>query len=113
MEDVVTSEVIGGKDVIVEISLIKLNYEYTTLENWVLAGIERKSGKSFAVFLQEIDNMDRGVIEPLIVEHIRPGSVIMSECLPFYDNVENLVDRKGNHLNYKHHSFYPGTRSCY
>ena len=104
-----TSEVIGD---FVEISLVRVrsvdcespqpSNDMIMYDNWVLAGTERETGKSFAVFLGEKDKIGLDVIEPLIVEHIRPGAWMISECWPFHNNMKNLVDREGNHLNYHH-----------
>ena len=127
MEHVVTSEVIGGKNVHwrekVEISLARVkskdcetpepSNDMITRDNWVLAGTERDTGKSFAVFLGEKDKIGLDVIEPLIVKHIRPGTLMISESWPFYDNMKNLVDRKGKHLDYEHLTYRRSTRNCY
>ena len=41
-------------------------------------------------------------LEPLIVKHIRPGSVIISDSWSAYNNKTNLHDSEGNSVNYTH-----------
>ena len=43
-------------------------------------------------------------LEPLIIEHIRPGSMIMSDKLGAHNDIERLVDGNGDSMNYVHHS---------
>ena len=43
-------------------------------------------------------------LEPLITQHIRPGSIIMSDQWWAYNDIERLVDSNGELMNYKHHT---------
>ena len=47
---------------------------------------------------------NRATLEPIIVEHIKPGSIIISDQWPAYNNIPNLVDSDGVSLNYEHHT---------
>ena len=44
------------------------------------------------------------VLEPLIIEQIRPGSIIISDKCGAYNDIERLVDGYGDPINYDHHT---------
>ena len=72
--------------------------------NWIFGGIERQSKKFFAVALGLEGNRRMTTLEPLIIQHIRPGSIIMSDEWSSYNDIERLVDSNGELMNYEHHT---------
>ena len=53
---------------------------------WVLGGICRETREIFLVALPE-NKRDRQTLEPLILEHVAPGSTIITDCWKAYDNL--------------------------
>ena len=101
---------VGGPGIIVEIDETHMtSIKHHTGRNlrrkqfWVFGGIERVSGKKFAVSLGFNGKRDRNTLEPLIIKHIKKGSIIVSDCWRAYDNIVNLVDANGQSMNYTHH----------
>ena len=43
-------------------------------------------------------------LEPLIIKHIKKGSIIMSDSWPAYWNINSLVDANGASKNYCHYT---------
>ena len=61
----------------------------------------------FAISLGLGGRTNTVTIETLIIKHIKPGSIIMSDQSPTYNNIPNLVDSDGISLNYEHHTINP------
>lgn len=90
-------DVIGGMDengqpIIVEIDESKyFHRKYHRGQwregHWVFGGVERDSGKCFML---EVPDRTAGTLEPLIVQHILPGSHIMSDGWASYANIANI-----------------------
>ena len=57
-------------------------------QNWILAGIEGNSKKFSAVALGLESRRDMDTLELLIIDHIRPGSIIMSDSSKAYKDIE-------------------------
>lgn len=72
--------------------------------NWIFGGIERERKKFFAVALGLEGNRNMSTLEPLIIDHIRPGSIIMSDQWRAYNDIDKLVDNSGQSMNYEHHT---------
>ena len=63
---------------------------------WVFCGIERESEKCF---FKIVEDRSAATLIPIIKEHIKPGSVILSDCWKAYD----CLEREGyNHLTVNH-----------
>ena len=103
-------DVIGGTGVIVKIDethiVIAKHHNSKTLgrqQNWVF-GYGKGLKKKFAISLGLGGKRNRATLEPVVVEHIKPGSIIISDQWPAYNNIPNLVDSDGVSLNYEHHT---------
>ena len=110
-EDAVDHDIIGGPGIVVEID----ESHFCTVkqgqgrnrrkpQNWIFAGMERESKKFFAVSLGLEGRRDMATLEPLIINHIRPGSIIMSDSWRAYRDIDRLVDPEGRSMNYEHHT---------
>ena len=82
---------IGGVGMTVEIDESKFGkrkYQRGRLieGQWVLGGICRETREIFLVALPE-NKRDRQTLEPLILEHVAPGSTIITDCWKAYDNL--------------------------
>ena len=55
--------------------------------HWVFGGVERGSGKCF---LLEVPDRTAATLEPIILDHILPGSHIVSDGWASYNNISNL-----------------------
>ena len=53
---------------------------------WVLGGICRETREIFLVTLPK-NKIDRQTLEPLTLEHVAPGSTIITDCWKAYDNL--------------------------
>ena len=63
---------------------------------WVFGGIERESKKCF---FKIVEDRSAATLIPIIKEHIKPGSIILSDCWKAYD----CLEREGyNHLTVNH-----------
>ena len=69
---------------------------------WIFGGRERGSDNRFCVCLGPGGRRDRETLEPLIVRHIRPGSVIISDCWRAYNHIATLCDDDGTPMRYTH-----------
>ena len=82
-----SSEMIGGEGKIVEIDGSKFGkHKYNKGRlvegQWVLGGICREDKK---IFLIPVPSHDKETLIPLLIERIRPGSIIYSDCWKSYD----------------------------
>ena len=84
--------VIGGPGIIVEIDeskFFKRKYSrgrvlQSEQDGWVFGGIERGSGK---LFMQRVPNRSKETLVPIILEHIREGSIIISDEWKAYSDL--------------------------
>ena len=90
-----SSEMIGGEGKIVEIDKSKFgkckyNKGRLVEGQWVLGGICREDKE---IFLIPVASHDKETLIPLLIERIRPGSIIYSDCWKSYDwtNMISLI----------------------
>ena len=111
-EAVEEHQTIGGQGVVVEIdethltSKAKYNVGRDVVREhmWAFGGIERYTGRRFCVSLGLGGSRNMPNLEPLIIKHIKKGSIIMSDCWGAYRNINSLVDANGASMNYCHYA---------
>ena len=79
--------VIGGEGIVVEIDECKLgkrkfNRGHRVEGLWILGGVERTDARK--MFLLEVPDRSADTLLPIIVSHVRPGSVIMTDMWRSY-----------------------------
>jgi transposase-like protein len=67
--------------------------------HWVFGGIERITGKSFLV---EVQKRDANTLLPIIMQYIRPGSVIYSDEWRAYSRLPTLPGQMYTHHTVNH-----------
>ena len=98
-----TDKKIGGPGLTVEIDESKFgkrkyNRGRIVDGQWVFGGICRETRDIFLVPLEN-NNRDKATLEPLLINHIAPGSTIISDCWAAY----NQLGTKGfEHLTVNH-----------
>ena len=104
--------VIGGPGVEVEIEQNKFGKKRkcSAISNgrvadghWVFGGIERGSGECFLV---EVENRDAATLLPIITQHVRPGSAVLTDDWSAYNQ---LTATSGNTVNHSLHFVDPAT----
>lgn len=72
-------------------------------ERWIFGGIERHSGRCFLI---EVEDRSRATLERHIMNHILPGSHIVSDGWSSYYNIENMNNSVYTHSTVIHeHNF--------
>ena len=102
---------IGGKGKTVEIDethWTSAKYgrgrDVTKEHTWIFGGRERGSEERFCVSIGPGGRRNRATLEPLIIKHIRKGTIIISDCWGAYNHIESLCDGDGQSMNYTHHT---------
>jgi hypothetical protein len=94
--------VIGGKGIIVEIDETKLgkrkyNRGHKVEGVWVLVGVERTLDRK--VFLRIIEHRDSETLTSIILQHVMPGSIIITD---YWKGYLSLSDHDFTHLRVNH-----------
>lgn len=94
---------IGGEGIVVEIDESKLaRRKYNRGHNvegvWVIGGVEHTSERN--VFFVPVENRSAGTIRAVISEHVRPGSIIRTDCWRGYLGIAD--DGKYTHETVNH-----------
>ena len=97
--------VIGGPGVEVEIDESNFGRESITMaELWmdtgVFGGIERGSGECFLV---EVEKRDAATLLPLISQHVRPGSIVLSDEWSSYNQLTAATGNTHQTVNHSLH----------
>lgn len=94
---------IGGEDVIVEVDESKFgkrkhNRGKHVEGAWVVGGIERTEEKKF--FVVVVKKRDSETLCNVLFRHIKPGSIVHTDCWKGYIGIDNIMDvshKKVNH----------------
>jgi len=64
-------------------------------QTWLLGGVDEKG----EVFMKVVEKRDKETLHGIIKKHIRPGSIIVSDCWKAYNGLENegYIHKKVNH----------------
>ena len=97
--------VIGGPGVEVEIDESKFgkrkyNRGRVVDGHWVFGGIERGSGECFLV---EVEKRDAATLLPLISQHVRPGSIVLSDEWSSYNQLTATTGNTHQTVNHSLH----------
>jgi transposase-like protein len=80
---------IGRRVELDEVHLVKRKYQVGRLvrAQWAFGGydVETKEG-----FIFEVENCSRETILPLILAHVRPGSIVTTDCALIYSNLSDF-----------------------
>ena len=112
----IASDIIGGQGVVVEIDESKFGKrKYNRgkyIEGvWVFGGIERDRKEN--CFYCVVRDRTAETLLDLIKKHIRPGSHIISDCWPSYNQIENLgLGYKHDTVNHSKNFKDPETGAC-
>ena len=103
--------VIGGPGVEVEIDESKFgkskyNRGRVVDGHWVFVGIERGSGECFLV---EVEKRDAATLLPLISQHVRPGSIVLSDEWSSYNQLTATTGSTHQTVNHSLHFVDPTT----
>ena len=103
--------VIGGPGVEVEIDESKFgkrkyNHGRVVGGHWVFGGIERGSGECFLV---EVEKRDAATLHPLISQHVRPGSTVLSDEWSSYSQLTAITGNTHLAVNHSLHFVDPTT----
>ena len=104
---------IGGPGIIVQIDESKFgkrkyNRGHRVEGVWVFGGVEylrdpnTQSGYVGRWFAVTVPDRTRDTLWPIIQRHIRPGSIIHSDCWKPYDGLENLLGQEYQHGTVNH-----------
>ncbi|EFN64067.1 Uncharacterized transposase-like protein HI1328.1, partial [Camponotus floridanus] len=97
---------IGGKGIVVEIDEAKFgrrkyNRGRLITGQWIFGGVERNTKKMFII---PVPSRKAEVLQPLIKDHIAPGSIIYSDCWKAYQQIDesmyqhNVVNHSQNFI---------------
>jgi hypothetical protein len=94
--------VIGGEDICVEIDETKLgkrkyNRGHRVEGVWVLVGVERTAERK--VFMRIIEKRDSDTLMDIILRHVRPGSIIVTD---YWRGYLRLSEHNFSHLRVNH-----------
>ena len=103
--------IIGGPNCIVEIDegkfgKRKYNRGRIVDGQWVLGGICRETKKCFLV---PIENKKEETLLAIIEKHVRPGSIVNTDCFKSYDNLEEKLKLKHYTVNHSQNFVDPDT----
>ena len=96
---------IGGLNSIVQIdecriTTRKFHRGRGTRQDWIFGGIDKNTRN---IFLCKLNERTQQTISPLIMTHIRPGSIIHSDSWSAYNNISTLsVEPPYQHLTVNH-----------
>ena len=96
---------VGARRLVVEIdeALVgkrKYNRGRLVRERWIFGGYCQETAEGFLVFVRR---RDAGTLLPLIVQHIAPGSRVMSDCWGAYRRIRRLGWQFGIHMTRRYH----------
>ena len=106
---------IGGNGHIVELDETQLTHKQRDggrvlpgSDEWILGGIDRTTGEIFVV---PVENRKRKTLKPLILKHVRPGTVIFTDSWKAYDDLETWNGGVYEHgsVNHNHNFVDPVT----
>ena len=103
------SKQIGGFGFIVEIDeskFVKRKYnkgKAKKCEDWVLGGICRETGQ---IFMRIVKYRKRETLEQIILEYVKPGTVILTDCWAAYNNLKGLEGMDYTHYTVNHSDTY-------
>ncbi|KCZ74252.1 hypothetical protein H311_04784 [Anncaliia algerae PRA109] len=104
---------IGGPGHIVEIDECQLvcrkhNLGHIVRSCWILGGYDIST---FECFFVRIEDKREDTLLPIIRQHVREGSIIYTDCLRSYNNL-NLYGYLHNTFNHSRNFIDPGTGAC-
>ena len=69
-------------------------------QQWFFGGVVR--GKSSECFLVPVAKRDAATLVPLIMKHVKPGSIIISDCWKAYGGIEVVQNQLAESFDYTH-----------
>ncbi|CAG8613353.1 13178_t:CDS:1 [Acaulospora morrowiae] len=79
---------IGGDGIVVEIDESKFCKGKDTDGIWVVGGVERTEKRK--CFFVVVDRRDAETIRSIVSKHIKPGSIVATDCWRGYQNLEDF-----------------------